>query len=503
MYEYRQPNYTYPAALPPQGNHTGGFVGQLEDILKLEQDILSLGPVIGLSSGILSDLLMRKGALPPMDIAKVKNFLQSATKLAQAGDEETARMLIHQARDALQEIGQWLTVTDFGISAFILRTYLEKKPLPEESLAAILRYYLAKNPHAHNDRDKLDYLMLEYFDGKLTLTDEPNPKILLDIEDLLEPLVPQYALPEPSQLIEKSLEALYDLRALLASFNDFDKLIHSKLVERSRAIKIFLAESFYHPSVLPRIVHFNLEFRKKFDALLEAQLAKVRKVSESRIDEAWEVLRAIQDVYERMELPELHVEEGGGALKPDIKPDLILGRPLDSESERIPLERLQRGDVDLRKDTDLQGIITRIKKFVAEIPPEASGQDTMLPLRQTQIRMTPAERAAFLPTDQPPLSAGTMQMGLALVAWMEEELEAYREKAGEKYVWKPHFDMLSHAVARSVELLHVIRSILHDEAPQEEATWFGPLISVALRLGESLNHVLPVFVPELTRESTT
>lgn len=478
-------------------------MGQLEDILKLEQDILSLGPVIGLSSGILSDLLMRKGALPPMDIVKVKNFLQSATKLVQAGDEETAQMLINQARDALQEIGQWLTVTDFGISAFILRTYLEKKPLPEESLAAILRYYLAKNPHAHNDRDKLDYLLLEYFDGKLTLTDEPNPKILLDIEDLLEPLVPQYALPEPSQMIEKSLEELYDLRALLAGFHDFDKLIHSKLVERSRAIKIFLAESFYHPSVLPRIVHFNLEFRKKFDALLEAQLAKVRKVSESRIDEAWEVLRAIQDVYERMELPELHVDEGGGALKPDIKPDLILGRPLDSESERIPLERLQRGDVDLRKDTDLQGIITRIKKFVAEIPPEASGQDTMLPLRQTQIRMTPAERAAFLPTDQPPLSAGTMQMGLALVAWMEEELEAYREKAGEKYVWKPHFDMLSHAVARSVELLHVIRSILHDEAPQEEATWFGPLITVALRLGESLNHVLPVFVPELAHEKTT
>ncbi len=478
-------------------------MSQQEDIQKLGEDIRALGSVIDLSSNILSDLLMKKGALPPMDIAKVQNFLQSAAKLTQAGDEETAQMLINQARDALQEIGQWLMVTDFGISAFILRTYLEKKPLPEEPLAAVIRYYLAKNPHAHNDRDKLDYLLLEYFDGKLTLTDKPNPELLLDIEDLIEPMVPQHGLPEPSQMIEKSLDELYDLRALLAGYTDFDKLIHAKLVERSRAIKIFLAESFYHPSVLPRVVHFNLEFRKKFNALLKAQLAKVRKVSESRIEEAWEVLRAIEDVYERMELPELHVDEGGGALKPDIKSDLILGRPLDSESERIPLERLQRGDVDLRKDTDLQGIITRIKKFVAEIPPEASEQDTMLPLRQTQIRMTPAERAAFLPTDQPPLSAGTMQMGLALVAWMEEELEAYREKSNERYIWKPHFDMLSHAVARSVELLHVIRSILHDEAPQEEATWFGPLITVALRMGESLNHVLPVFAPELAREKTT
>ena len=361
----------------------------------------------------------------------------------------------------------------------------------------MIRYYLGKMPHAADDRDKLDYLLLEYFSGKLTITDEPNPELLLEIEDLLEPLIPDVPLPEPSESIEKSLQELYSLQGLLGEFNDFDKLVHARVVERARAIKIFLHESFYHPSVLPRIIHFNMDFRTRFDRLFHAQLVNVRKASQSRIEEAWEVLRSIQDVYEKMELPELYRPEPDLYDPDEAGGDLVVGRPLETESERIPLDRLRRGDVELRKDADLQGIINRITQFVNDLPPDVTDEDTIVPLRQARLKMSPAERSAFKSGDgQPPVSASTIQMGLGLIAWLEEELAAYKGRETDRYLWKPHFDLLSHGVSRTVELLHVIRSLIHDEAPQEEATWFEPLVKVALRIGESLNHALPVFTPK-------
>ena len=280
-----------------------------EQIQKVESNIKEIDSVLRITSRIISEMLMKQGAAPPIDGEKIRKFLLTAVNLAEVGEEETARELLDQALESIESARQWLSVTDFGISAFILRTFMERNPITVEEKETLIRYYLSKLPHAHNDRDKLDYLLLDYFSGLLEVTDEPKPGLLLDIEDLLEPLVPQLSLPEPSENIEKKLNELYSLRYRLSEFTEFDKLVQARLVDKSRAIKIQLNESFYHPSVLPRVIHFNLDFRQRFDALLQKQSEEVRRSTHTKIEEAWEILRSIEDVYERLELPELTRDE--------------------------------------------------------------------------------------------------------------------------------------------------------------------------------------------------
>ena len=84
---------------------------------------------------------------------------------------------------------------------------------------------------------------------------------------------------------------------------------------------------------------------------------------------------------------------------------------------------------------------------------------------------------------------------------MQEEQASYQDKAGDRYNRKPHFDLLSHAVAHSIEFLNTVRDVIREDAPEAEAAWFGPLEKISLRIGETLNHVLPIFEAEEEAET--
>ena len=485
---------------PPTGE-AALVTARQEDTLSLKDELAELKasfdriePVIPITTTILSEALERP-VEAPADIERARKFLSSALGLVALEDDTTARQIMEEALNAHNQVSQWLTITDFGITPLHLRTYLVKNPMSDRDLKALIMYYLAKAPRAHNDRDKLDYLLLEYFMDKIELTDEASPAVLLEIEDQFEPLIPPVDMPEPSKVIELKLSELYSLRSHLTEFTDLDKLIQSRLVERARALKLQLGESYFHPSVLPRVIHFNLDFRRRFDNLFENQINAVQKASLSRIDEAWEIIRAIEEAYECLEFPELH-RKGAGVPASRNTMDLIVGRELAVQNERIPLERLQRGEAELRKDADLQGIIGRIAKYVVENPaPDAS--DVVMNLRMAGLKLSAEERDAFGPSEgDAPKAAEAIQLGLGLIAWMDEERASYQDKVEDRYNRKPHFDMLSHAVAQTIEFLHNVRAMIKAEAEESEAAWFGPLVKISLRLGEALNHALTVFESE-------
>ena len=481
---------------------------QREDTLSLKDELAQLKesfdriePVIPITTTILSEAL-EKPIEPPADIDRARKFLGSALGLVALEDDTTARQIMEEAFDSYNQVSQWLTITDFGITPLHLRMYLEKHPMEDRDLRALIKYYLAKSPRAHNDRDKLDYLLLEYFMDKVKLTDVPNLEVLLEIEEQFEPLMPSIELPEPSSKIELRLSELYGLRAHLAEFTDLDKLIQSRLVERARALKLQLGEAYFHPSILPRVVHFNLDFRRRFDRLFKSQVKAVQKASLSRIEEAWEIIRSIEEAYERLEFPELY-RKGAGMPASSSTMDLIVGRKLLLQNERIPLERLQRGEAALRKDADLQGIIGRIAKYVGEnaAPDDKSG--TVINFRMAHLDISAEEREAFGPTDgNAPKAAEAVQLGLGLIAWMAEEGALYQDEIDDRYNRKPHFDMVSHAVAQSIEFLHNVRASIKEDAEEGEAAWFGPLVKISLRLGESMNHALHVFESEERTENT-
>jgi len=462
-------------------------VSSEERIRSLEEEVAQLERVARLSEAMLAEQM--KSTPPPVNLEQVRHFLRSAKDLLKHGEQETAQELMQKAEEALHAVRQWLAVGDLGISPFLLRSHLEKNRLNGELQRALILYFLRKQPHAENDRDKLDYLLSAYF-----LAAEPAPeKIATMVAEFFAELPPRELQPAAQMMLHE----LQSLAARIQDFTDFDQLVHARIVERARALKINLGEGFYDPDALPTIIRFNLAFRGHFEKLLHKQLADVRQGIRQQIEEAWKATRAIEAACEKLALPE--GARAGAAVADDEEEgpaEPRMGRPLETLEERLPIDRLVRRGEDPQKEGELRGIITRLARFVEKLPPDqAKAERVAFPLREAQLELASWEREAFVSAmaGTAPESVRAIQYALGIIAWVEEELVRYQKTRGDRYLWKTHFDLLSYAVVRAGELLKSIRGLIREGAPREEAAWFMPLLQTALRLATTLNHVAPVF----------
>lgn len=462
-------------------------VSSEERIRSLEEEVAQLERVARLSEALLAELL--KSTPPPVNLEQVRHFLRSAKDLLKHGEQDTAQELMQKAEEALHAVQQWLAVGDLGISPFLLRNHLEKNRLNGELQRALILYFLRKQPHAENDRDKLDYLLSAYF-----LAAEPAAeKIPAAVAELFAELPPR----ELQPAAEMMLHELQSLVARIQDFTDFDQLVHARMVERARALKINLREDFYDPDALPTIIRFNLAFRRHFEKLLHKQLANVRQGIRQQIEEAWKATRAIEAACEKLALPEGARASAAVAEEEEEAPaEPRMGRPLETREERLPIDRLVRRGEDPQKEGELRGIITRLARFLEKLPPDqAKAERVAFPLREAHLELASWEREAFVSAmaGTAPESVRAIQYALGIIAWVEEELVRYQKTRGDRYLWKTHFDLLSYAVVRAGELLKSIRGLVREGAPREEAAWFNPLLQTALRLATTLNHVAPVF----------
>ncbi len=460
-----------------------------DQIRRLEEETAMLDAVLRLTSAVLAELVRSQPPQPRLE--QVQGLLRSAREQAARGDTGGAEKLLEQIGDALIHARQLLAVSDLGVSPFALRSHLERKPLPRPEQRGLIRYFLSKEAHAENDRDKLDYLLTNYFRSEAGAA--PS-------EDLEPACAELCAGLEPSPLRQSDEVMRHELESLIArvdDFSEFDQLVQARMIERVRALKTNLGEAFFHPRTLPTLIRFNLAFRERFDRLFDQQVGAARRETRARLEEAWELVRQIESAYESLAFPE-GGERVGAAIVPEAGGTAPRVGRMDSPDERPALDRLMRpAETHLReKESELRGIIGRLARYVEKLPREQmSAEKVVFPLRHAHLELVRWEREAFVPASAAaaPESARCVQTALGIVAWVEEELAQYNQCREQRYLWKPHFDALSHAVARSVELLSSVRELMRPDAPEEESAWFGPLLHTSVRLGIALNHANPVF----------
>lgn len=465
-------------------------------IRDMEQAIAEVAEVARLNERLLTELM--KSTPPPTDLERVRGFLRSAHDLMKHGELGTAEELLGEAEQALGAVRQWLAVGDLGISPFILRTSLEKAPPDRDLQRVLVHYFLTKQPHAENDRDKLDYLLTAY----LTAGSPEEVRACMARPRLVRAAIEELfagAIPRPfSASAEVMLHEMESLISRIGDFTDFDQMVHARMVERVRALKTNLGEDFYHPQMLTTVVRFNATFRRHFEKLFHLQLSTVCRDTRRHLEEAWELVRGVEAVYEELALPETE-RVGRGAAPEQVAgqtADVRVGRPLERLEERPPIDRLLRRAEDPQKEYELRGIVTRIARFVEKLTPaQAQAEKVILPLREAELELATWEREAFDPaaTGSAPESARIIQYALGVTAWLQEEFARYRQTRDDRYLWKTHFDLLSYAVVRALDLLKAIRGLVRRGAPEPEAAWFGALLQTALRLATTLNHVAPVF----------
>ncbi len=140
----------------------------------------------------------------------------------------------------------------------------------EDSLEALIGHHYSKAEKTEADRDKLDFLLVQYFAvaAPPTLNDRE-----LGIEDAAEVLVP--VLGPVSLEIPEWLKPLESWVSALAKFTGLRDLQASELVQQSRQLKAAARDHYFAPTALVAFTRFSFLLRRTFFRLINVELKTI------------------------------------------------------------------------------------------------------------------------------------------------------------------------------------------------------------------------------------
>lgn len=180
---------------------------------------------------------------------------------------------------SLQEFEQvltWMEEIDAQVRAFQLRQLL---PVPlnasEETLRAFTQRHLRKPDKTEHDRDKIDFLLVQYF---ALCAPENLYHQEISLEDVARVLQPVLSEADPTALewcepLDKILKAVEECHSM-------GDLMEAGLLEQGRLLKESAGPMFYDPAALVAFVRFNFVLRRAFIRLLHADLRAIREAVE-------------------------------------------------------------------------------------------------------------------------------------------------------------------------------------------------------------------------------
>ena len=175
--------------------------------------------------------------------------------------------------ELLSEVQTWLNSMDQRVLVHQLRHLLQMTTLnaSESGLRCLILRHLRKTAKNNTDRDKIDFLLVQYF----ALC--APPKIyhrhieLLDAAQVMRPVLGEadatpLAWCEP---LEKMIESLRGFRSLR-------DILKTNFIEQGRRVKESAGGMFYDPSSLVAFIRFNFLVRRTLIELMHADLIAIR-----------------------------------------------------------------------------------------------------------------------------------------------------------------------------------------------------------------------------------
>jgi hypothetical protein len=171
-------------------------------------------------------------------------------------------------KEAVQQANQWLDEMDLLIQVHQLRQFLQTSSLvTPEGLESLLQHFLAKTPRTDIIRDKIDFLLVQYF-SQLAPTGVGDPDVdLAYVAQALEPVLGEVELKPPVWLnsLDRVLDAARKCRSL-------DELLHGGVLEQGRKAKSLAGDLFYLPVALVAFTRFGYLMRRTFFRLMLGDL---------------------------------------------------------------------------------------------------------------------------------------------------------------------------------------------------------------------------------------
>lgn len=186
--------------------------------------------------------------------------------------------------ESLVRAEHWFRDADHRIEVHHLRELVNQAALDERVLQALLTRHLGKEPKNESDRDKIDFLLVQYLAQCLPPKLPANELTLEQVADVLKPILGDASKPKELAALEDCIRDL-NLCRTLAEF------LEKRILERGRALKTSAQEKPFDPTCLVAFTRFSFLVRLGSIRLLhedlnalEEDLKKLEKAGGKRID---------------------------------------------------------------------------------------------------------------------------------------------------------------------------------------------------------------------------
>jgi hypothetical protein len=171
-------------------------------------------------------------------------------------------------KEAVEQARQWLDEMDSQVQVHQLRQFLQTNSLvTPQGLLHLVRHFLAKSVKSDTVRDKIDFLLVQYF-SQIAPTGVNDSEVdLAYVTEALEPVLGPVDLKPPVWLnaLDRVLDSARKCRSL-------DELLHGGILEQGRKAKGQAGDLFYLPVALVAFTRFGYLMRRAFFRLMLGDL---------------------------------------------------------------------------------------------------------------------------------------------------------------------------------------------------------------------------------------
>jgi hypothetical protein len=175
--------------------------------------------------------------------------------------------------ETFAKIQTWLDAMDQQVLVYQLRHLLQMTTLnaSEAGLCALIQRHLRKPSKSNMDRDKTDFLLVQYF--ALCAPAKIYHK-QIELEDAAQVMKP--VLGDVNTAPIAWCEPLEKMIAALRGFRSLRDMLKTNFIEQGRKVKETAGKLFYEPSSLLAFVRFNFLLRRTLIELMHADLIAIR-----------------------------------------------------------------------------------------------------------------------------------------------------------------------------------------------------------------------------------
>jgi hypothetical protein len=176
--------------------------------------------------------------------------------------------LVDPPAESIEQARQWFLEMDQKIQVHQLRQFLQTTNLTsEEGLQTLLEHHLHRETRLEADRDKIDFLLVQYFSHCAPSRLEDEDVDLAYVAQTLEPVLGNIDLTVPSWL-----QPLDDFIQAADGCHSLNELLTSNTLNKGRKLKISADENYFEPIAMVAFTRFSFLMRRVFFRLMHNDL---------------------------------------------------------------------------------------------------------------------------------------------------------------------------------------------------------------------------------------